>query len=113
MGDCELAWTGSRAIDDSGDVDIKRGETFGAWVEQAIGSQDWVKISNDKSKFRYILTVNQGEGILSSDETIFALEGDGDSAHTSIVIGTFLVFLHVDAGKVDSRHFILTRKAGL
>lgn len=89
MGDGKLAWTGSRAIDDSGDMDIKRGEPFGARVKQAIGGQD----------------VNQGEGIMSSDETVFALEGDGDSAHTSIVISTFLVFLHVDAGKVDSRHF--------
>lgn len=48
--------------------------------------------------------MDQSKRILSSDEAEFALEGRGDSAHAGIMIGTFLVLLHVDARGVDSRH---------
>lgn len=95
MRNRKLAWTCSCTVDDSGDMDIKRSKALGAGVEQAIGSQD----------------VNQGERVMSSDEAIFALEGGGDSAHAGIVIGTFLVLLHIDA-RVD-RHFTREQDVGV
>ena len=76
-------------VDHCCDVDIKRSETLGAWVEEAVGREDWQdkgEKSADGEDRNGVCTVNELERVELSDECEFSLEGICHSSKASVVL---------------------------
>jgi hypothetical protein len=83
--DGELSWAGSGTVDDSRDMDIESGQALGSEVEEAVSRQD----------------ADQSKRLMSTDESVLVGEGVGNSSHSSVGKGAFLVI----EGHGDGRHF--------
>lgn len=81
MRDLEHARAWHGAVNDSGDVNVKRSEPFGTRIKQAICCQN----------------INELERVMRANEAVFSLESDCDGGHSSIGVGALLILLMCDA----------------
>lgn len=81
MRDLEHARAWHGAVNDSGDVNVKRSEPFGTRIKQTICCQN----------------VNELERVMRADEAVFPLKSDCDGGHSSVGVGALLILLMCDA----------------
>lgn len=87
--DGELSWAGGGTVDDSRDMDIESSQALSSGVEEAVSRQD----------------LDQSKRPVSTDESVLVSEGVGNSSHSSVGIGAFLVIEQGHALGGDGRHF--------